>query len=95
MGDLISRKALIEKHCAENCGCVRSECGFSYEEDGCEACSFVSELEAAPTIEAEPVVRCKDCDYNEPCPAPDGFVHCSRTGTVVKEDDFCSYGWRA
>lgn len=48
MDDLISRKALIEKHCAENCGCTRGECGLSYEEDGCDACTFVKEVEAGP-----------------------------------------------
>ena len=50
----------------------------------------------APTIDAEPVVRCKDCvNY---C----GFEHCkngicdvdSVSKRAVYPDDFCSYGER-
>lgn len=52
--DLISRKALINQHCAVNCGCTRSQCGFTKEEDGADCCTFVKEIEAAPAVEAEP-----------------------------------------
>lgn len=48
----------------------------------------------APTIDAEPVVRCKDCRYCDP-----ENKHCDHPmGTLApfarKEDDFCSYGER-
>ena len=51
--------------------------------------SAVCAVEAAPTIDAVPVVRCKDCvGYREEdcaCVAWEGFV---------RTDDFCSYGKR-
>lgn len=54
MDDLISRKALIETYCEENCGsrkCV----------DAMDRCVFISHILEQPTVEAVPVVRCKDC----------------------------------
>lgn len=52
---LIDADDLINRYCAENCGCVRSDCNLTYAEDGCEGCVFVNEIENAPTVEAEPV----------------------------------------
>ncbi len=48
-------------------------------------------IERAPTVDAVPVVRCKDCKYNvgtKKCLHPDSFF------AVPKDDDFCSYGER-
>ena len=48
-------------------------------------------IDAQPTVEAEPVVCCKDCKYNmgsKKCLNPDSFF------AVPKDDDFCSYGER-
>lgn len=48
-------------------------------------------IERAPTVDAVPVVRCKDCKYNigtKKCLNPDSFF------AVPKDDDFCSYGER-
>lgn len=45
----------------------------------------------ATTVDAVPVVRCKDCKYNrgsKKCLNPDSFF------AVPKDDDFCSYGER-
>nr|DAH41129.1 MAG TPA: hypothetical protein [Caudoviricetes sp.] len=45
----------------------------------------------AATVDAVPVVRCKDCKYNrgsKKCLNPDSFF------AVPKDDDFCSYGER-
>ena len=53
----------------------------------------------APTVDAVPVVRCKDCIHYKPqnqgahrnCTTP----YCMRVVAVkVKPDDFCSYGER-
>lgn len=50
-------------------------------------------LEDAPTIDAVPVVRCRECrhykpeEYFSPCVLPQG-IGCA------KPDDFCSYGER-
>ena len=46
-------------------------------------------IDKCPTIDAVPVVRCKDCKYNigtKKCLNPDSFF------IVPKDDDFCSYG---
>lgn len=51
-------------------------------------------IEKAPTIDAVPVVRCKDCKHCDP-----ENHHCDHhMGTAAplrrKPDDFCSYGER-
>ena len=53
--------------------------------------SFIND---APTIDAVPVVRCRECKYCEP-----ENYHCDHPmGTAAplkrKPDDFCSYGER-
>lgn len=51
-------------------------------------------IQDAPTIDAVPVVRCKDCKYYKPdeyefgCECDSGLVY------VKANDDFCSYGER-
>ena len=56
-------------------------------------------LDNAPTIDAVPVVRCKDCvhwyDREEVCLKiySDGAVH-ENAWQERKPDDFCSYGER-
>ena len=54
-------------------------------------------LREAPTIDAVPVVRCRDCKHAwiHPC----GYVYCHRDGRNAYEmtfnlDSFCSYGER-
>ena len=56
-------------------------------------------IENAPTIDAVPVVRCKDCKhYEEPycmlCKTRIGTSYHSKDMTYRKADDFCSYGER-
>ena len=54
----------------------------------------LAEIEAAPTVDAVPVVRCGECKWwNEDddvghCDNPDGLDN------YAKPDDFCSYGER-
>ena len=63
----------------------------------------VGEIDKAPTIDAVPVVRCRECKYSS---LPSGFTQrygepgtlschfgpCNRRN--VNENDFCSYGQR-
>lgn len=44
-----------------------------------------------PTIDAVPVVRCKDCKKAE---NREHEVFCSLIGAFMGNDDFCSYGER-
>lgn len=48
-------------------------------------------IQDAPTIDAVPVVRCKDCKYYKPDEYEFG---CDYGLPCVKADDFCSYGER-
>ena len=55
------------------------------------------DIEEMPTIDAVPVVRCRDCKHAwiHPC----GYVYCHRDGRNAYEmtfnlDSFCSYGER-
>ena len=49
-----------------------------------------------PTVDAVPVVRCKDCKYS--CKDGNGrscegyWYELSEYDVTVKDDDFCSYG---
>ena len=49
----------------------------------------------APTVDAVPVVRCRDCKHYE-IHKPKVLENCERNGYIIpmKPDDFCSYGER-
>lgn len=53
-------------------------------------------LRAIPTVDAVPVVRCKDCKYAyiDSYSAASRHVICSASANVTQQDDFCSYGER-
>ena len=53
-------------------------------------------LNNAPTIDAVPVVRCKDCKFGDWDSEPDDAMVCMRTkdGFWRSGNDFCSYGER-
>lgn len=52
------------------------------------------EIEDELTVDAVPVVRCKNCKYGDYDSKPNGAMACLRTndGFWRKETDFCSYG---
>ena len=58
-------------------------------------------VQDAPTIDAVPVVRCKDCKcaYINSFSAASGVAVCKKWSNetetaIVQQDDFCSYGER-
>lgn len=59
---------------------------------------LVDALFAAPTVDAVPVVRCKDCKYylhsNEKCELIDTRLHFYETRNRWTDDDFCAWGKR-
>ena len=62
------------------------ECGKNFETD----CNHVRNfLNAMPTIDAVPVVRCRECKYRDGTPGQPN-IQCGQ----MHEDDFCSYGER-
>ena len=59
----------------------------------------ISCVAACPTIDAVPVVRCKDCKHYKPPKVSAHYVnntqYCTRVVTMkVSPDSFCSYGER-
>lgn len=53
------------------------------------------DIDNAPTVDAVPVVRCRDCKHYE-IHKPKVLENCERNGYIIpmKPDDFCSYGER-
>ena len=50
-------------------------------------------LNSAPTIDAVPVVRCKDCKKGELVPDFDGLYSCrGKRKPLHDPDDFCNFG---
>ena len=47
--------------------------------------SVIGEIRRAPTVDAEPVVRCKDCIERD-----DDW--CQHFGYQIEPNDYCSYG---
>ena len=65
-----------------------------YEDASWAKENCLAEIEAAPTVDAVPVVRCRECKHCDP-----ENHHCDHhMGTAAplrrKPDDFCSYGER-
>lgn len=55
----------------------------------------VDMIESRPTVDAVPVVRCKDCIYAERARVNDkGFTICGASYMDITDNDFCSYGER-
>ena len=77
---MIDADELIRSHCM-NCEL--------FHVAGCGGCGAVRLIRDAPTIDAEPVVRCKDCVYSW------GEGHaCEKWNALVEPNDFCSKGIR-
>ena len=50
-------------------------------------------IDGAPTIDAVPVVRCKDCKKGELVPDFDGLYSCrGKRKPLHDPDDFCNFG---
>ena len=60
-----------------------------YEDASWAKENCLAEIEAAQTIDAVPVVRCRECKYRDGTPGQPNIL-CGQ----MHEDDFCSYGKR-
>ena len=58
-----------------------------YEDAVCAKEDCLAEIEVAQTVDAVPVVRCRECKYHNkpPCPMRLSF-------NWTEDEDFCSYG---
>lgn len=85
MDDLISRKALIETYCEENCGsrkCV----------DAMDRCVFISYVLEQPTVEAVPVVHAEWKEIGMRACGPYPTHYCSKCeGHGYDDYDFCPH----
>lgn len=86
------------------CDLCRYNPPSSFDGKPCCACPAekgpIERIKNAPTVDAVPVVRCKDCIHWR----PDGvyrdgldgdrrmYGKCTRMCSYYKDDDFCSYG---
>lgn len=55
---------------------------------------ILESIDEQPTIDAVPVVRCKDCIYKASAKVKNGYVICPASGMEITDYDFCSYGER-
>ena len=88
---LIDADALQRRICGAKCGCEYEDCG---NEGDCGYDHFISN---APTVDAVPVVRCKDCVNGTVFVNKQGaeYVDCVLDDySVRKPTDYCSYGKR-
>ena len=65
-----------------------------YEDAVCAKEDCLTEIYVAPTVDAVPVVRCRECNHCDP-----ENYHCDHPMSTAaplrrKPDDFCSYGER-
>lgn len=57
--------------------------------------SVMEYAELLPTVDAVPVVRCKDCKYLvDAVVNANGFLICDINDMEINPEDFCSYGER-
>ena len=70
--------------------------GLKFETHGGATFIALGSVRTAPTIDAVPVVRCKDCKWRSlDCIEQDYYcTHAAGMYGFVSEDDFCSYGER-
>lgn len=56
-------------------------------------CALADAVEEMPTVDAEVVVRCKDCKYLVNATVnSNGFLICNVNDMEIAPYDFCSYG---
>ena len=73
-----------------------------YEDAVCAKEDCLTEVYAAPTVDAVPVVRCRECQHWKPSGSKAGnsfsdmeyIGGCEFTKYCRRESDFCSYGER-
>ena len=85
---LIDADSLQRRICGAKCGCEYEDCGNEGD------CGYDHFIFNAPTIDAVPVVRCRECKYRgtDDCifhikgePADEELL-------LKLDNDFCSYG---
>ena len=86
--DADAMKRVYQKVLCNHVACI--DCSFFMDD---KYCRFETMLSEAPTVDAVPVVRCRECKrrkYDDIF----GMLWCNLDSCTkrVKPDDFCSYG---
>lgn len=90
MIDLIERRKAAEILCKAICGNERGLCVSTPK--NCWQSKMV-ELYKLETVNAVPVVRCKNCIHKEKAVINrKGYLICPASGMEITDKDFCSYG---
>lgn len=58
------------------------------------AYAAASMVDAQPTVDAVPVVRCKDCEYSAKYNSALDFVYCNNISRIVPTEFYCADGER-
>lgn len=93
MNDLISKSALLKRIGDE----VRNQAELYADRNNLVVLAYgdcYEKVQTAPTIDAVPVVRCKDCKYNVLTNQRTGHTLCKQGVTLYQCVDFCSLGER-
>ena len=91
---LIDADALQRRICGAKCGCEYEDCGNEGD------CGYDHFIFTAPTIDAVPVVRCRECKHLNVLNRKELYAHCPKTNTVFlpfeldTREHFCSLGER-
>lgn len=86
--DADALKARIEKY-----GGIFERCRACINGD-CATCVVENMDKIAPTIDAVPVVRCKDCIHSESNMSANGLRLCDLLAADVADNDYCFWGER-
>lgn len=91
---LIDADALMHSHCVE-CTLYQKTCDGEHREKCDWDC--ILHIEEAPTVDAVPVVRCRDCAHYETAGCKKGYGWCNARvvdNIGVDDDYFCADGER-
>ena len=88
---MIDADSLQRRICGAKCGCEYEDCGNEVD------CGYDHFISNSPTINAVPVVRCRECKHYDTADF-DGDILCGCTlhsaMLDITPDSFCSYGER-
>lgn len=70
------------------------ELGQKVDESVTELHAVLGDVESMPTIDAVPVIRCKDCRHAHKGAFNPGYKRCDYNGEIKSPQDFCSWAER-
>lgn len=89
--DALTTEILGMRYTEEAPSVILTQAGQEIFNSGIETANFA--VHDAPTIDAVPVVRCKDCKHWRSCAGATEHVKCCEfAGYMVGENGYCVYG---